>query len=198
MHLWSRNFIQYWGWGLEKGSPMAFPDPSSVLDAFQSAKDPPKANHNSLQFMSPTILARKLLQAVQSIWQDRNPLHCGEEVAALPSSGAHSEARTLNGMTSGYGKASVAIGPAPTQGLPGPSGPEPRKSPKRVRKEYPRARAPKVPKECAPESEKSPKYSWEYFMQRNMHNIFLCCGQPEYFRYSSVVGCAGENWERIA
>ena len=26
--------------------------------------------------------------------------------------------------------------PRPTQGLPGPSGPEPRKSPKRVRKEY--------------------------------------------------------------
>ena len=26
------------------------------------------------------------------------------------------------------------------------------------------------------------KYSWEYFMQKFMHNIFLYCGQPEYFR----------------
>ena len=30
------SFIQYWGWGLEKGS-MAFPDSSSVLDKIQSA-----------------------------------------------------------------------------------------------------------------------------------------------------------------
>ena len=45
----------------------------------------------------------------------------------------------------------------PTQGLPGPAGPrtpeESEKSPERV----PRDRAPKVPKECAPESQKSPK-----------------------------------------
>ena len=26
------------------------------------------------------------------------------------------------------------------------------------------------------------KYSWECFMRKNMHNIFLYCGQPEYFR----------------
>ena len=43
----------------------------------------------------------------------------------------------------------------PHRGLAGPSGPEPRKSPKRV----PQGRAPKVPKECAPESQKSPKKS---------------------------------------
>ena len=49
--------------------------------------------------------------------------------------------------------------PRPTQGLAGPSGPEPRKSPKRVQKEYPGAGSPKVPKECAPESQKSPKES---------------------------------------
>ena len=49
-----------------------------------------------------------------------------------------------------------AIGPAPHRDSPGPSGPEPRKSPKRVRKEYP-GQGPKVPKECAPESQKSPK-----------------------------------------
>ena len=43
--------------------------------------------------------------------------------------------------------------PLPTQGLPSSSRPEPRKSSKRV----PQARAPRVPKECAPESQKSPK-----------------------------------------
>ena len=26
------------------------------------------------------------------------------------------------------------------------------------------------------------KYSWEYFVRKNMHDIFLDCGQPEYFR----------------
>ena len=26
------------------------------------------------------------------------------------------------------------------------------------------------------------KYSWEYFMQKIMHNIVLYCGQSEYFR----------------
>ena len=26
------------------------------------------------------------------------------------------------------------------------------------------------------------RYTWEYFMRKNMHNIFLYCGQPEYFR----------------
>ena len=41
--------------------------------------------------------------------------------------------------------------PRPTQGLPGPSGPEPRKSPKRVRKEYPGAGPQKCPK-SAPRS----------------------------------------------
>ena len=41
--------------------------------------------------------------------------------------------------------------PRPTQGLPGPSGPEPRKSPKRVRKEYPGAGPQKGPK-SAPRS----------------------------------------------
>ena len=44
--------------------------------------------------------------------------------------------------------------------LPGPSGPEPQKSPKRVRKGVPAppaAGSPRSPKECAPESEKSPK-----------------------------------------
>ena len=44
--------------------------------------------------------------------------------------------------------------------LPGPSGPEPQKSPRRVRKGVPGPLAPgsrRVPKECAPESEKSPK-----------------------------------------
>ena len=44
-----------------------------------------------------------------------------------------------------------AIDPTP-QGLSGP--PEPRKSPKRVRKEYPGAGPQKVSKECAPESQK--------------------------------------------
>ena len=47
--------------------------------------------------------------------------------------------------------------PPPTQDLLGPSGPEPRESPQRVRTEYPGRRAPKVPEECAPESQKSPK-----------------------------------------
>ena len=50
--------------------------------------------------------------------------------------------------------------PRPAQGLPGPSGPEPRKSPKRVPEESeksPRGGTPGVPKECAPESQKSPK-----------------------------------------
>ena len=41
--------------------------------------------------------------------------------------------------------------PRPTQGLPGPSGPEPRKSPKRVRKEYPGKGHQKCPK-SAPRS----------------------------------------------
>ena len=48
----------------------------------------------------------------------------------------------------------------PTQGLPGPSGPEPRKSPKRVRKEYP-GQGPKSAQRVRPgvskESEKSLK-----------------------------------------
>ena len=50
--------------------------------------------------------------------------------------------------------------PAWHRGLPGPSGPKPQKSPKRVRKGVPGPPAPgspRVPKECAPESEKSPK-----------------------------------------
>ena len=47
--------------------------------------------------------------------------------------------------------------PRPTQGLPGPSGPEPRKSPKRVRKEYPGVGSQKCPKRVSKESEKSPK-----------------------------------------
>ena len=45
----------------------------------------------------------------------------------------------------------------PTQDLPSPSGPAPRKSPKRVRKEYPGPGPQKSPKESAPESQKSPK-----------------------------------------
>ena len=52
------------------------------------------------------------------------------------------------------------MGGGPPQGLPGPSGPEPRKSPKRVRKESGKStlgEGPKVPKECAPEFQKSPK-----------------------------------------
>ena len=50
--------------------------------------------------------------------------------------------------------------PAWHRGLPGPSGPEPQKSPKRVHKGVPGPPAPespKVPKECAPESEKNVK-----------------------------------------
>ena len=43
--------------------------------------------------------------------------------------------------------------PRSTQGLPGPSGPEPQKSPERV----PQGRAPKVPKEWSPKSQKSAK-----------------------------------------
>ena len=51
--------------------------------------------------------------------------------------------------------------PARHRALPGPSGPEPQKSPKRVRKGVrkgvPPRGGPRVPKECATESEKSPK-----------------------------------------
>ena len=54
------------------------------------------------------------------------------------------------------GLCSIAIGPAP-HSLPGPSGPEPWKSPEKSPERVPRGRAPKVPKECAPESQKSPK-----------------------------------------
>ena len=54
-------------------------------------------------------------------------------------------------------RACLAIGPAPHRVSGVPSGPrtpeESEKSPERV----PRGRAPKVPKECAPESQKSPK-----------------------------------------
>ena len=46
----------------------------------------------------------------------------------------------------------------PTQGLPGPSGPEPRKSPKRVQKKYPGPGPQKFRKSAPPpESQKSPK-----------------------------------------
>ena len=51
--------------------------------------------------------------------------------------------------------------PAWHRGLPGPSGPEPQKSPKRVWKGVPGPLAPgspRVPKECAPESEKSLRF----------------------------------------
>ena len=49
--------------------------------------------------------------------------------------------------------------PAWHRGLPGPSGPKPQKSPKRVQgvPAPPAPGSPRVPKECAPESEKSPK-----------------------------------------
>ena len=47
--------------------------------------------------------------------------------------------------------------PRPTQGLPGPSGPEPPEESEMSPERVPRYRAPKVPKECAPESQKSPK-----------------------------------------
>ena len=50
--------------------------------------------------------------------------------------------------------------PAWHRGLPGPSGPEPQKSPKRVLKGVlgpPATGSPRVPKECAPESGGSPK-----------------------------------------
>ena len=55
---------------------------------------------------------------------------------------------------------SIRNSPAWHRGLPGPSGLEPQKSPKRVHKGVPGPPAPespKVPKECAPESEKSLK-----------------------------------------
>ena len=43
------------------------------------------------------------------------------------------------------------------------------------------------------------KYSWEYFMRKNMHNIFLYCGQPEYFRQFliSVVCWAGPTGREL-
>ena len=47
--------------------------------------------------------------------------------------------------------------PPPPQGLPRPSGPEHRKSPRVESGKSTPGRAPKVPKECAPESQKSPK-----------------------------------------
>ena len=41
------------------------------------------------------------------------------------------------------------------------------------------------------------KYSWECFMQTIMHNIFLYCGQPEYFRQFSVVCWAGPTGREL-
>ena len=47
--------------------------------------------------------------------------------------------------------------PRPTQGLRGPSGPRTPEESEKSAERVPRGRAPKVPKECAPESQKSPK-----------------------------------------
>ena len=86
-------------------------------------------------------------------------------VAALAVLACHNESLSFVGLAQQVpllSEVSKRVGnpPAWHRGLPGPSGPEPQKSPKRVRKGVPGPPAPgspRVPKECAPESEKSPK-----------------------------------------
>ena len=62
----------------------------------------------------------------------------------------------------------------PWHRLPGPSGPEPRKSPKRVPKSvpgHPVPGCPKVPQECALESEKSPELRFRLFSDSGAHSF---------------------------
>ena len=41
------------------------------------------------------------------------------------------------------------------------------------------------------------KCSWECYVQTNMHNICLYCGQPKYFREFFCCLLGRTNWERI-
>ena len=41
------------------------------------------------------------------------------------------------------------------------------------------------------------KYSWEYFVQKNIHNIFISCGRPGYFRKFYVACWAGQTGREL-
>ena len=76
---------------------------------------------------------------------------------ALVHHNAATRNAAMHNAISSHRNSYLAIDPAPHRVSRALRAREPRKSPKRVPKEYPRDRAPKVPKECAPESQKSPK-----------------------------------------